>query len=83
MATDDIFVQKSRDGLSISFFKGAGFYPFGKVINSNDNITKSSEGFGKRAHDVNSNLKEGDGVFGNRFQWSFSTAAVTFLAGFA
>ena len=58
MAIDDVSDKEVRDGLGISCFEGTGGYPFGKVVDGNDDVSFSSAGDWQRSYDVDSNLVE-------------------------
>ena len=83
MATDDILVDKSRDGLGISFSKGTSFWPFGEVINGDNDVTVSCESSREGSNHIYSYLMEWDRVLGDRIEGCFSFLVASFLTDFA
>src|SRR3954467_8206246 len=83
MAADDIFIQKLHNGLGISISYSSGFYPLGKMVYGDDDISESGECFWKRSHHIDSNLIERYGVLADGFQGGFSLTTFSFLTDVA
>ena len=63
--------------------KGSCFYPFGEVINCDNDVAFSSESARKRSYDIDANLPKWNRVFLDWFQWCFSFSMLILLASSA
>ena len=63
--------------------KGSCFYPFGEVINCDNDVAFSSESARKRSYDIDANLSKQNRVFLDWFQWCFSFSTLILLTSSA
>ena len=81
MARDDIIMNEDCNALSISIFQSLGFDVLGEMIYGKYDVLFSRGSGIERSHDINSNLIERSGDFGDWFEGSTTRFLHSFLAG--